>query len=172
VHALLKLSRFIDGLNDRVGKLASWLILAAVLVSSGNAVIRSVWDKSSNGWLELQWVLFSAVFLLCSGYALLHHAHVRIDVVYLRWSRRTQLWIDIFGTVFFLLPMAILIMVLSWPTFVNAYMSQEVSANAGGLVILRGLLPDPALDNNPSAEEELAQAILSTREKPLTAITP
>jgi len=200
VHALLKLSRFIDGLNDRVGKLASWLILAAVLVSSGNAIIRSLWDKSSNGWLELQWVLFSAVFLLCSGYALLHHAHVRIDVVYLRWSRRTQLWIDIFGTVFFLLPMAILIMVLSWPTFVNAYMSQEVSANAGGLVIwparlmmpigfllltlqglselikriaiLRGLLPDPALDNNPSAEEELAQAILSTREKPLTAITP
>lgn len=200
MHALLKLSRFIDGLNDRVGKLASWLILAAVLVSSGNAIIRSLFDKSSNGWLELQWVLFSAVFLLCGGYALLHHAHVRIDVVYTRWSRRTQLWIDMVGTVFFLLPMAILIMVLSWPVFINAYMSHEISANAGGLVIwparllvpigfllltlqglselikriaiLRGLLPDPALDHSLSAEEELAQAILATDKKPLPAVTP
>ncbi len=200
MHALMKLSRAIDGLNDRVGKLASWLILAAVLVSSGNAIIRSLFDKSSNGWLELQWVLFSAVFLLCGGYALLHHAHVRIDVVYTRWSRRTQLWIDMVGTVFFLLPMAILIMVLSWPVFINAYMSHEISANAGGLVIwparllvpigfllltlqglselikriaiLRGLLPDPALDHSLSAEEELAQAILATDKKPLPAVTP
>ena len=175
MQALLKISQLIDSLNNRIGRLAYWLTLAAVLVSSGNAVIRSLFDKSSNAWLELQWYLFSAVFLLCGGYALLHNAHVRIDVIYTRWSRRTQLWIDIFGTLFFLLPMAVLIMVLSWPVFINAYVGNEVSSNAGGLVIwparlllpigfflltlqgiselikriaiLRGLIPDPTLDD-------------------------
>ena len=189
---LLKLSHLIDGLNERIGKLAYWLVLAAVLVSAGNATSRSVFDSSSNAWLELQWVLFSAVFLLCGGYALLHQSHVRIDVVYSRWSRRTQLWIDIFGTVFFLLPMAILILVLSWPVFMHAYASNETSANAGGLIIwparllmpvgfflltaqgfselikriaiLRGVMPDPTLaGDGMSAEEELAKAILSAR---------
>ena len=189
---LLKLSHLIDGLNERIGKLAYWLVLAAVLVSAGNATSRSLFELSSNAWLELQWVLFSAVFLLCGGYALLHQSHVRIDVVYSRWSRRTQLWIDIFGTVFFLLPMAILILVLSWPVFMHAYASNETSANAGGLIIwparllmpvgfflltaqgfselikriaiLRGVMPDPTLaGDGMSAEEELAKAILSAR---------
>ena len=194
--ALLKISQLIDRLNNRIGRLAYWLTLAAVLVSSGNAVIRSLFDISSNAWLELQWYLFSGVFLLCGGYALLHNAHVRIDVVYTRWSRRTQLWIDILGTLFFLLPMAVLIMVLSWPVFINAYVGNEMSSNSGGLVIwparlllpigfflltlqgiselikriaiLRGLIPDQTLDEaGISAEEELAQAILEAREKEL-----
>ena len=196
MQTLLKLSRLIDGLNERVGKLAYWLTLAAVLVSSINALVRYAFDLSSNAWLELQWYLFSGVFLLCGGYALLHHAHVRIDVVYHRWSRRTQLYIDIFGHLFFLLPMAILIMALSWPVFVNAYVGHEVSSNSGGLIIwparlllpvgffllvlqgfseliksiavLKGLIPDPSLtDSGPSAEEELARAIQEAREKEL-----
>ena len=135
MQALLKLSNLIDSLNDRVGRWASWLTLVAVLVSSGNASVRYIFDNSSNAWLELQWYLFSAVVLLCGGYALLHHQHVRIDVVYSRFTRRTQLFIDVFGTLFFLLPMAVLIMYLSWPVFVNAYVSNEISSNAGGLLV-------------------------------------
>ena len=123
MQGLLSISKLIDGLNNRVGHLAYWLTLIAVLVSSGNATVRYLFDTSSNAWLELQWYLFSAVFLLCGGYALLHSAHVRIDVVYSRWSRRTQLYIDVFGTLFFLLPMAVLILYLSWPVFMNAFMN-------------------------------------------------
>jgi TRAP-type mannitol/chloroaromatic compound transport system permease small subunit len=196
LQGLINISKLIDRLNDNVGKLTYWLTLIAVLVSSGNATVRYLFDTSSNAWLELQWYLFSAVFLLCGGYALLHGSHVRIDVVYARWSRRTQLWIDVFGTVVFLLPMAILILYLSWPVFMNAFMNKEVSSNAGGLIvwparlllpvgffllvlqgfselikrlaILQGLLPDPALeDTGPSAEEELAQAIKEAREREL-----
>jgi TRAP-type mannitol/chloroaromatic compound transport system permease small subunit len=196
VQGLINISKLIDRLNDNVGKLTYWLTLVAVLVSSGNATVRYLFDTSSNAWLELQWYLFSAVFLLCGGYALLHGSHVRIDVVYGRWSRRTQLWIDVFGTVVFLLPMAILILYLSWPVFMNAFMNKEVSSNAGGLIvwparlllpvgffllvlqgiselikrlaILQGLLPDPTLEETgPSAEEELAQAIKEAREREL-----
>jgi len=196
VQVLLKLSRLVDALNERVGKLAYWLTLAAVLVSAINALIRYTFDTSSNAWLELQWYLFSGVFLLCGGYALLHHAHVRIDVVYHRWSRRTQLFIDIFGHVFFLMPMTLMILYLSWPVFVNAYVGHEMSSNSGGLIIwparlllpvgffllalqgiseliksvavLKGLIPDPALDDGgPTAEEELAHAIAEAREKAL-----
>jgi TRAP-type mannitol/chloroaromatic compound transport system permease small subunit len=193
VQALLKLSNFIDSTTEHIGKLVYWLTLAAVLVSSGNAMIRYILNTSSNKWLELQWYLFSAVFLLCGGYALKHGAHVRIDVIYSHLKRRTQLYIDVFGTVFFLLPMAILILYLSWPVFVNAYMNNEVSSNAGGLIIwparlllpvgffllvvqgfselikriavIRGLIPDPALtEHGPTAEEELAMAIAAARE--------
>jgi TRAP-type mannitol/chloroaromatic compound transport system permease small subunit len=196
VQGLLSISRLIDGLNNRIGHLAYWLTLIAVLVSSGNATYLYVFGDSSNAWLELQWYLFSAVFLLCGGYALLHNAHVRIDVVYSRWSRRTQLYIDVFGTLFFLLPMAILTLYLSWPVFMNAFMSKEMSSNAGGLIvwparlllpvgffllllqgiselikriaIIQGLIPDPVLDEGrPSAEEELARAIQEAREKEL-----
>jgi TRAP-type mannitol/chloroaromatic compound transport system permease small subunit len=194
VKVLLRLSRKIDAITEFIGHGVYWLTLAAVLISAGNAMIRYTFNISSNAWLELQWYLFSAVFLLCGGYTLLHGQHVRIDVVYSRFSRRTQLYIDIFGTLFFLMPMAILIMILSWPVFVNAYVGQEVSSNAGGLIvwparlllpvgfflltlqgiselikrvaILRGLIPDPASEEHgPTAEEELALAIADAQAK-------
>ncbi len=172
------LSRAIDRLNSLVGRATGWLVLVAVLVSVGNAVSRYAFKLSSNAWLELQWYLIAAVFLLCAGYTLLHQQHVKIDILYQRWSRRTQLKIDIFGTLFFLLPMAVMLMLLSWPVFVDALRSGEVSSNTGGLplwwarllvplgfglltlqglselikriAILRGALPD-TLAETPSA---------------------
>lgn len=169
---LLRVSRGIDAVNERVGRLLMWLVLIVVLISAGNAVSRYLFNASSNAWLELQWYLFAAVFLLCAGYTLLHNDHIRIDVVSGRLSRRTQVWIDLFGTVLFLLPMSTYIMWLSWPAFANAWVSNEISSNAGGLVrwparamvpagffllslqgvselikrvaFLRGLAPDPA----------------------------
>ena len=131
---LLAVSRAIDALNQRVGRLVLWLVLVMVLVSAGNAVSRYALNLSSNAWLELQWYLFAAVFLLCSGYTLLHNEHIRIDVVSSRLSRRTRVWIDIFGTLCFLFPLSITIMCLSWPIFVNAWTSGEISSNAGGLI--------------------------------------
>ena len=131
---LLRISRAIDALNVRVGHLVYWLILVAVLVSAGNAIVRYVLDTSSNAWLELQWYLFSAVFLLCSGYTLLRNEHIRIDILAGRFSRRTQVWIDVIGAVFFLLPMAIIIMRLSWPVFLDSYVRNEMSSDAGGLI--------------------------------------
>lgn len=189
---LLKLSQLIDGLTERIGRLTYWLILVAVLVSAGNAVIRYAFNMSSNAWLELQWYLFSAVFLFCAGYALLHNQHVRIDVISGRMSKRVQIWIDILGTVFFLLPMAITIMWLSWPVFVDAYQHNEVSTNVGGLLIwparlmvpvgffllvlqglselikriafLRGLIPDPTEKREESSpEEQIAEEIRKQR---------
>ena len=131
---LLRLSRLIDALNERVGHAIYWLILAAVLVSAGNATIRYAFDMSSNGWLELQWYLFSAVFLLGAGYTLLHNEHVRIDVIIGHLSPRVRAWIDLVGSIFFLLPMATVIMVLSWPVFIESVARNEVSADAGGLL--------------------------------------
>jgi TRAP-type mannitol/chloroaromatic compound transport system permease small subunit len=130
----LRLSRAIDALNERVGHLVYWLILAAVLVSAGNALVRYALDTSSNAWLELQWYLFSAVFLLAAGYTLLHNEHVRIDVIIGRFSPRTRAWVDLLGGLFFLLPMAIVITVLSWPVFVESWTRNEVSSDAGGLL--------------------------------------
>ena len=135
LKTLLALSRLIDTLNQHVGRFVSWLVLVAVLVSAGNAVIRYTFNMSSNAWLEIQWYLFSAIFLFCAGYTLLHNQHVRIDVIVGRLSKRTQAWVDIFGTLLFLLPMALAIMGLSWPVFVEAYQRHEVSTNAGGLII-------------------------------------
>ena len=134
MKTLLALSRLIDALNERVGRLVYWLVLAAVLVSAGNAIMRYAFNLSSNAWLEIQWYLFSAVFLLCAGYTLLHNEHIRIDVIAGRLSKRAQTWIDIFGCVFFLLPMALVIMWLSWPVFMDAYTRHEMSGDAGGLV--------------------------------------
>jgi TRAP-type mannitol/chloroaromatic compound transport system permease small subunit len=134
MQTLLRISRTIDALNAKIGHALIWLVLVMALVSSGNAVFRYLFNLSSNAWLELQWYLFSAVFLLCAGYTLLNDEHIRIDVISSRLSRRAQLWIDIFGTLFFLLPVAIFIMWLSWPVFVNAWTSQEMSGNAGGLI--------------------------------------
>jgi len=134
VDLLLRLSRAIDALNERVGHLVYWLILAAALVSAGNASVRYAFDTSSNAWLELQWYLYSAVFLLCAGYTLLHNEHVRIDVIIGHLPPKLRAWIDLLGGVLFLLPMAVVIMFLSWPVVVESYVRHEFSADAGGLL--------------------------------------
>jgi len=134
MQTLLRISRAIDALNAKIGQALIWLVLVMALVSAGNAAFRYLFNLSSNAWLELQWYLFSSVFLLCAGYTLLNDEHIRIDVVSSHLSRRTQIWIDIFGTLFFLLPVSIFIMWLSWPVFMNAWTSQEISSNAGGLI--------------------------------------
>jgi TRAP-type mannitol/chloroaromatic compound transport system permease small subunit len=143
VAPLLRVSALIDALNERVGKAVYWLVLVAVVVSAGNAIIRKLFNMSSNAFLEAQWYLFAAVFLLCSGFTLLRNEHVRIDVIAGRLSPRAQAWIDVFGTVFFLLPMAILFIYLSWPVFIRTYVHHEISTNAGGLWIwpARALVP-------------------------------
>src|SRR5260221_5687184 len=131
---LLALSRAIDAVNERVGRLIYWLILSMVLVSAGNATMLYALSMASNAWLELQWYLFAAVFLLCSGYTLLHNEHIRIDVIASNLPRRAQIWIDVFGLILFLLPMSLYITWASWPIFMNAWTSGEVSASAGGLI--------------------------------------
>ena len=143
MQALLKLSRAIDALTERVGKAAIWLVLIVTLISSVNAFVRYAFNYSSNGLLEIQWYLFSAIFLLCAGYTLLRNEHVRIDVVSSHFSPRVLAWIDIIGTIFFLAPMAFAVLYLSWPIFVNSYLSNEYSSNAGGLIVwpVRGLVP-------------------------------
>jgi TRAP-type mannitol/chloroaromatic compound transport system permease small subunit len=130
-----KLVHAIDTLNERVGQLAGWLILATVLLSAGNALVRYGFSWSSNAMLELQWYLFSAVFLMAGGYALKHDQHVRIDVLSSRLSARTRLWIDVLGTLLFLMPMAALMLYLSWPVFMKALQSSEYSSNASGLIL-------------------------------------
>lgn len=189
---LLRLSRVIDLLNERIARAAFWLILIMTLISAGNAVVRKLFNMSSNSLLEIQWYLFSGVFLLCAAFALQKNAHVRIDVIYGKFSRRTQMWIDIFGTVLFLFPMAFIILWLSWPVFMTSLQSGETSANAGGLklwparlilpvgvflLILQGFSeifkrlaflaghgPDPTEGVvGPSEEEELAEEIRKLR---------
>ena len=125
--ALLKLSRAIDWLNEFVGRWLAWLVLAAVLISAGNAMVRKTFDTSSNAFLEIQWYLFAAVFLLASGYTLLRQEHVKIDVVLHNFKRRTQVKIEIFGIVAFLLPFVIYMIDLVWPLVTNAYVSGEMS---------------------------------------------
>lgn len=134
MNLLLRLSGLIDRLNDRVGRTVTWAVLAMTLISSGNALIRYTFNASSNGWLEIQWYLFAAVFLLCAGYTLQHNEHVRIDVITGRFGPRTHAWIDLIGSLFFLLPMAVLILWLSWPIFWGALTSGEMSSDAGGLI--------------------------------------
>ena len=178
---LLALSRAIDAVNERIGRLVYWCVLIMVLVSAANAISRYALSIASNAWLELQWYLFSAVFLLCSGYTLLHNEHIRIDVVAANLARRKQIWIDIFGTAFFLLPIAVYMMWSSWPVFMNAWTSGEISGSAGGLIrwparllvpvgfflltlqgiselikrfaYLRGLIPDPVEKHEEPALE-------------------
>lgn len=187
---LLQISRLIDAMTERVGRTIYWLVLIAVLVSAVNASVRKVFDMSSNAFLELQWYLFSAVFLLGAGYALLKQEHVRIDVIYGKYPKRVQIWIDIVGTLLFLMPMALLILWHSWPVFVNALLTNEQSSSAGGLPVwpvrlllpagfallivqalselikrfayLKGLIPDPTeKQQRMTPEEELAEAIKS-----------
>jgi TRAP-type mannitol/chloroaromatic compound transport system permease small subunit len=143
MSALLQFSRWVDRFNERLGHLVYWCVLAAVLISSGNAMMRYTFNMSSNAWLEIQWYLFAVIFLMCSGYTLLRNEHIRIDIVTGHFSRRTQTWIDVIGGVLFLLPMAILIMVLSWPVFMDSWERQEISSNAGGLIVwpVKALIP-------------------------------
>ena len=183
MKALLGFSRAVDWLNEHVGRLVYWGVLIMVLVSAANATSRYALNMASNAWLELQWYLFALVFLLCSGYTLLHNEHIRIDVVSSQFSRRTQVWIDVFGILVFLLPMSVFILWLSWPIFMNAWTSGEISGSAGGLVrwparlmvpvgflllslqgvselikriaYLRGLIPDPVEKHADPALEQL-----------------
>jgi TRAP-type mannitol/chloroaromatic compound transport system permease small subunit len=168
---LLKLSRAIDWLDDRLGSFLKWLVLASVLVSALNAILRKGFDLGSNAMLESQWYIFATVFMLGAGYAFLHNAHVRIDFVSNKLSARTRNWIDIVGIVVFLVPLCVLMIQLGWPLFARAHESGEMSQNAGGLIrwpvmlliplgmaillaqavselikrvaFLRGLIPDP-----------------------------
>lgn len=172
MEILIRASVLIDALSGRIGRLIYWMILISVVVSSGNAVVRYIFDTSSNAWLELQWYLFSAVFLLGAGYTLLHNQHVRIDIIAGRLSPRGRAWIDLLGGIFFLMPMAIVILTLSWPAFIESFVRHEYSSDAGGLLrwparllvpvgffllvlqglseiikrvaFLRGLIPDPS----------------------------
>ena len=130
----LALSRGIDALNEFVGRKAIWLVLAASLVSAGNALARYGLNLSSNAWLEVQWYLFSLIFLLGAGYTLKHNGHVRIDVVYVRLGERTRAWIDLIGGLLFLLPMSGLIGWLGWEFFLSSYVVGEESPDAGGLL--------------------------------------
>jgi TRAP-type mannitol/chloroaromatic compound transport system permease small subunit len=188
MQSLLRISRLIDTLNDRVGRTVYWLVLAMVLISAGNAIVRKLFNMSSNAFLEMQWYLFSAVFLLCAGYTLLKNEHVRIDVITGHLSARTQAWIDVLGTVFFLMPMALVFIWLSWPIVLRTFTHGEISTNAGGLLIwparalvpigftllalqgvselikrvafLTGAGPDPIRRHEPgAAEKELAEEI-------------
>jgi TRAP-type mannitol/chloroaromatic compound transport system permease small subunit len=131
----LRLSRLIDGINSFIGYHIRWLILAAVVISAVNAIVRKVFDSSSNAWLELQWFLFGAVFLLAAPYVLLKNGHVRIDAVSQHFKQRTRDWIDLFGHVFFLLPLCLLMVWLGVPYFWDSLSNGESSQNAGGLII-------------------------------------
>lgn len=131
---LLKLSRLVDGLSDLIGKLAMWMILAATLISAGNAVVRKIFGTSSNAWLEIQWYLFAAVFMLGGGYAFLRNAHVRIDFISSKFTDRTRNWIDVGGIIIFLIPLCYLMILEGWPLFMGAWTSGEMSSNAGGLI--------------------------------------
>jgi TRAP-type mannitol/chloroaromatic compound transport system permease small subunit len=192
MNGLIELAKLIDALNERIGRAVLWLVLAAVFISASNAIVRKAFDKSSNAFLEIQWYLFAAIFLLCAGWTLLRNEHIRIDVIAGRFSKRTQTWIDVFGTVLFLFPMVALILYESWPWFLRAYASGEISSSAGGLILwpakilvpagfallglqgvaelikriafLRGLGPDPTERIRvKTAEEELAEEILRQR---------
>jgi len=192
LNALLRLSRIIDATNERVGRVIAWVVLVMVLISAANATIRKIFDYSSNAYLEIQWYLFSAVFLLGAGYTFLKNEHVRIDIISSRTSARAQNWVDIFGILFFLMPMSVIIMWLSWPLLQDSFVRHEVSSNAGGLIIwparllvpvgffllilqgiselikriafLMGRIPDPLEKlQGKSAEEALADEIARLR---------
>lgn len=143
MRTLLKFSNAVDWLNTTIGKITMWLVLATTLISAGNALVRKIFDSSSNSLLEIQWYLFAGVFLLGAGYGFLKNSHVRIDFISSRLSSRTRNWIDVVGIVAVLFPFCIIIISLSWPLFVQALASGEMSQNAGGLIRwpVYGLVP-------------------------------
>lgn len=134
MSSLLRLSRLIDWINERVGRAVMWLVLVAVVISAGNALVRKLFNTSSNALLEIQWYLFAAIFMLAAGYTFLRNEHVRIDILTSRLSPRGQNVVDIVGILFFLLPMAVLILWLSWPIVMTSLASGEMSQNSGGLI--------------------------------------
>jgi TRAP-type mannitol/chloroaromatic compound transport system permease small subunit len=134
MNTLLRLSRLVDTLNERIGKFSSWFILLAVVICTANALIRYTFHMSSNAWLEIQWYLNSAMFLLVAAYALKLNAHVRIDVIAGKLPARAQAWIDVLGGVFMLLPAVLIIAWYSWPSLVNSFQIHEISSDSGGLV--------------------------------------
>ena len=201
MSALLKLSRAIDWLNALIGKWSIWLILGSTLISALNAIVRKVFNTSSNAYLEVQWYLFAWSFLLAAGFTLLQREHVRIDVVNSRLSKRTQMWIDILGFALFLTPMCLAALYFVWPVLVEKYVSGEMSGNPGGLIrwpvwialpigfgllmlqgwselikrvaFLTGDGPDPTIKAfEKSAEEELAEVLRKRAEEEEAAAAP
>lgn len=196
---LLSLSRLIDGFTDVVGKLMMWFLLATTLLSASNAIIRKVFNFSSNAMLEIQWYLFAAVFMLGSGYAFLKNAHVRIDFVSSKFSARGRNIVDVVGLIVFVFPLCYFMIKLSWPLFENAWVSGETSSNAGGLIrwpvyaviplgfaflalqavselikrlaFLAGQGPDVLGHEGPTEEELLAQELLAEQAKLASAAT-
>jgi TRAP-type mannitol/chloroaromatic compound transport system permease small subunit len=193
MSSLLSLSRLIDALTERVGKLMMWFVLATTLISAGNAIVRKLFNTSSNGLLEIQWYLFAAVFTLGSGYAFMRNAHVRIDFLSSKFSARGRNWVDVAGILLFVFPLCYMMVSLGWPVFHNAWVSGEMSSNAGGLVrwpvygliplgfvvlaiqsvselikrlaFLTGNGPDVLANEEPSDEEKLAQALLEEQQQ-------
>jgi TRAP-type mannitol/chloroaromatic compound transport system permease small subunit len=177
VTGLLRLSSAIDALNQRIGRTVMWLVLVAVLVSAGNATVRKIFDTSSNAWLEAQWQMFGAVFMLCAAYTFLKNEHIRIDIVNSYFPKRVRDWIDLLGHLFFLMPFVILMLVDGVPFFLASWRVDEQSMNAGGLpqwpakllvplgflllalqgvsefvkrlAVIRGLIPDPHASVGP-----------------------
>ncbi|QOF80251.1 TRAP transporter small permease subunit [Variovorax sp. 38R] len=201
MQGLLKLSRAIDWLNAQVGKYAIWLILAATVISALNAIVRKVFNTSSNAFLEVQWYLFAWSFLVAAGLTLLQREHVRIDVLNSRLSKRTQVWIDIVGFALFLTPLCLTVLWLSTPVAIQMYQSGEMSGNSGGLIrwpvwaalpvgfvllmlqgwselikriaFLRGEGPDPmGRLTDKTAEDELIEALRRQAEADAAAAKP
>jgi TRAP-type mannitol/chloroaromatic compound transport system permease small subunit len=193
MRALLKFSNAVDWLNTQIGKHVIWLILASAVISGVNAIVRKAFNISSNAYLEVQWYLFAASFLIAAGYTLLQNEHVRIDVITSRLSKRKQIWLDIIGFSLFLTPICLIILYHSIPFFLRGYHSGEMSNNAGGLIrwpvyammplgftllmlqgwselikriaFLMGLIPNPTLKKvDKTAEEDLAKAIRTLAE--------
>ncbi|AIL32888.1 TRAP transporter small permease subunit [Basilea psittacipulmonis] len=186
---LLNISKLIDKLNSMMGVVVTWLALLVVLISAGNAIVRKLFNESSNAWLEIQWYLFGAIFLLGAAYTFLKNEHVRVDILSQRFSKKTQTYIDIVGTVFFLIPICFLIVWLSIPFFWDSFVSGELSSNSGGLIrwpvkllipvgffllelqafshlikcvaYLKGLVPDPL--QRETAEEAIEAEIQSIK---------
>jgi len=134
VKVLLDLSLLIDAINKRLGYLANWMVLIACVISAANAMIRYAFDMSSNAWLEIQWYLFAGMVMLGASYTLQRNEHVRVDIVYTQLSERAKEWLDLLGTICFLIPSCLLIAWLSWPFFYESWHIQEISGNAGGLL--------------------------------------
>jgi len=134
MRALLRVSGAIDGVNERFGRIADWCVVLACLISAGNALVRYGFSFSSNAWLEIQWYLFAAMFMLGAPYTLRRNEHVRVDVIYGNLSPRLRLWVDLLGGILFLMPAVLIIGWMSWPLFYDSWQSGEVSSNAGGLI--------------------------------------
>ena len=134
MRLLLSFSAAIDALNEKIGYICNWLVVLACVVSAGNAMVRYAYDYSSNAWLEIQWYMFAVIVMLGAAYTLKRNEHVRVDLLYMTLSRRGQLWIDILGTLVFLLPTCAILAWLSWPFFMQSYVIGEHSSNAGGLI--------------------------------------